>query len=929
LTFSLPQGLGLSFELPVSGRLGFIVQRAQSLGSGGFLALRAEPGSGKTSLVPAALADHLQGIVVVTEPRRVAAIGAATFAAKLRGELPSQSIGYIVRGDRKVTKQTRVIYVTEGVALSLLADKSFIAGLAALVIDEFHERHASTDALMLLARRWSESLCRDGGAVAAGRPLFVLMSATFEDEKYSKILEPLQVIDVPGEVHSLQLVYEPIEFLQDPGRASIGAGFGVWAQPRVWESVAAVLLREALLLRSQKGGGVLCFLPGKGEIGRVGSSLQARFSDLFGTENPEIFLEELHGERPLDELVRAVSGAVTAKGGTTIFLATNIAESSLTIKGVRTVVDSGLVRTARHHLASGSVEIGLGKIGQNSAAQRAGRAAREAPGKAIRLYSEADHFRRPPENPPEVCVSDLSRGLLDLVRGLWALVPGPLPETAEQWLAQPWIDAPPAERMEAALSILRMTGCIEASGKATERGLAIGLLPLPVRLGAVAFGARQDLEAGRLTIPIFAACILLCALLGESDVVAESPDSNSNVLETQYHALRRVLSGTSTRETKETVRRVSRVAEVVESIQRGLRTQGWPAGAPETAVLLATAAPALLPIDEMGVLFFRGFFDAFALAESKGSLTHFNGETFDAPCVDKPGGYLVLEGVRIHAKGSSTARKIASRVLPLDLIHVLEGPEEWIAETDVFERAGEGNTLFRVRRVLRYGSLTLQSDVLSVEDPGFSKALKQWLERELSPRALGSDALVSLERRLRVTGDPAAVFLANVLGTPLGVAEKLAAYVCLQKVSSSVSVSIVPEELLDAAGCERWALDSQAIRSALSRMAPDRLRLANGVTVSVEYSASGPVLAGRIQDFFGLRGHPGLGLTSIKPTIRLLAPGGQTAQITADLVAFWETSYPLVKKAYLGRYPRHHWPDDPATAPPLLTKRQVASAKGT
>ncbi len=936
-----------AYGLPVWLQAKEILQVAATLPTGGFLILRAEPGSGKTSIVPTLLSEQFDGIILVSEPRRLAAIGAAQFAAKLIGQGVGEKIGYAVRGDKKWGPTTRVLYVTEGVALNLLSDPSFIKTLRCLIIDEFHERHAATDALILLSRMWSKLLSEKKSDQSMR---FVLMSATFDANKYAPMFEPMERIEVSGKVFPLTICYEPLEDTLGSTQSAGNAQFAPWRLPSYWTAVTAVILREAAELQSRdRGGHVLCFLPGKGEIARVRSDIQIQLERRKSTQGDirsRVAIEELHGDRPITQLLDAIyRDTEDSESATTIvFLATNIAESSVTIPGVRTVIDTGLMRIAKHHLSSGTQELSMTKIGQNSAGQRAGRAAREGPGKAIRLYSESDFFKRPNETAPEICVSDLSRDLLDLARVakcFATLIQSPesmptsstlgqtilRPATPEAWAALPWIDTPPAERIQAALTILRGTGCFDSSGNVTENGFRMGALPLPVRLAAVLLHSNDSKHTHTsLALGITAAA---CALISEGDVVDASADHLSdeqNDLMVQYLALRNFILGK--KQAQDFHRRLARVAQ---SLRASLSFLGISSSDPRA---LSNDFPDHFDLNSLGRIFFAGYFDAVAKSNGQRTLEHMNGEIYDAPCAKTPGFYLVLDGVRIHgASARSTARKLATKILPLEAIHLLDGSSEYLKETEIVEHSG---ALVRVRSRLCYGSLIIEDDLLPTTHPGFFGSLVSWLTHTATPRIVASQEFSGLLKRMKLCRSPELDACAAQLEKDRTIAERLAEYLCAHCVQSSTSLQFSADDYLTNPAFEQWLVGADLMR-LLRQLCPSEVRLANGMLVRVSYDGEQPALTGKIQDFYGLKAHPKLpqqggnrasdhaGSTL---SIVLLAPGGQTAQITSDLALFWKNSYPDIRKAYAGRYPRHHWADDPATAKPLLTKRQVAAAEG-
>lgn len=934
-------------RLPVWLQAEEIRRVATAMPSGGFLVLRAEPGSGKTSIVPYLLAESISGMILVSEPRRLAAIGAAQFAAKLLGQAVGEKVGYAVRGDKKWGPATRVLYVTEGLALNLLSDPSFMDQVSYLIIDEFHERHAATDSLIVLARLWSRMLIQKN---LSKQMRFVLMSATFDANKYSAMFEPMQSIDISGKVFPISVRYEPLEDIFETKQNSGSTQFAPWRLPSYWNAVASVAVREARALQAQEPGHhVLCFLPGKGEIARVRAEIQSQLQmGKLGEPRPmdssgsRFSIEELHGDRPINQLLDAVfrQDEQVFAGQTIIFLATNIAESSVTLPGVRAVIDTGLMRIAKHHLASGTQELSMAKIGQNSAGQRAGRAAREGPGKAIRLYSETDFFKRPNETAPEICISDLSRDLLDLARvtrSLAALAvsrdslpgnPFQISATPEAWAALPWVDVPPAERLEAALAILRGTGCFDCEGNVTAAGFRIGGLPFPVRLGAVLLSASEGAAANAdLPLGVVAAA---CALISEGDIVdaAAAHDSDEqNELVTQYLALRSFILGN--KQLHDFHRRIARVAH---SLRVSLSFLGFSATDPRD---LAPAFPAQIDSKHLGKIFFSGYFDAVAKSSGQRALEHMNGEIYDAPCARTAGFYLVLDGVRIHGAASrSAARKIATKILPLDTIHLLDGPAEYLTENESVEQSG---LLLRVRNRLCYGGLIIEDDLLPTQHPGFLRSLTTWLTQSAVNRIFTSGDFVELLKRMKLCGSPELDACAAQIQNGSALAERLAMYLSEHCVQSSTSLQF-SEETLASPTLEHWLLESHLLRT-LRQLSPNEVRLANGMLVRVSYAGDQPTLTGKIQEFYGLKAHPRLALQGSNRafdsapsgqsplSIVLLAPGGQTAQITADLALFWKNSYPEIRKAYAGRYPRHHWPDDPASARPLLTKRQVAASE--
>jgi ATP-dependent helicase HrpB len=549
------------------------------------------------------------------------------------------------------------------------------------------------------------------------------------------------------------------------------------------------------------------------------------------------------------------------------------------------------------------------------------------------LCDEDEFLRRPLDTVPEIALSDLSRNLLDLLRGLGALLPEQaMPVSVDDWLQQPWLLSPPRERLEAALRILQQSRALDGMGHITATGRQLAELPVTVRLGCIAVAASQRYRNGTLGQDILHATLVLCALLSEGDLQpraaasrgdAQDTDEHDNALERQYVLFCR-LAGGQQPNSADLARRLARLQETLRSLWRGcglVGAESW------TLKDLVAVLPTELPLESCAAVFFAGYADAVALASGPGLLMHMTGESYVAPCVTQPGWHLVLEGVRLQSAGrkGSQTHKLASKVLPLDPVHLLDGPEEWLCEAQEVEAPkGAAPGLVRVRQVLRYGQLIMDQQQLKVDDSGFAKALSAWLLREHMARVMSCDAMVQLGKRLAVARPllPEAAATSEGSLDPEALAQRLAVFLCSERGHAATSVSVDWDELTQEGCCARWALEP-GVLAVLNRAAPSRLRLDNGIVVAVDYTGEQPTLVGKIQEFFGLVRHPQVSTAITKPTIQLQAPGGQTAQITADLVAFWTSSYPAVKKAYLGRYPKHHWPDDPAQAKPFLTKRQA------
>lgn len=894
-------------RLPVHAQSSEIVQLASQLRPGGCLVLKAEPGSGKTTWVPTLLSQSGvwgNGLVLVTEPRRLAAAGAARYAAHLLGERLGQSIGYAVRGEQSVSAETRVQYVTEGLALQMLADPGVQNSLSCIVLDEFHERHTTLDVMLMLLRHWKAA-----PRPRVDPPRVVLMSATFDHQRWCGLFPQQLALDVPGQIFPVAVTYRP--GTHQPG-----------SPPWVSEVARVTLsaLHDPLLNPSRSAGdpplpanglGVLVFLPGKGEIRRVRTELEQHLKGS-GHELSGVVIEELHGDRTLDDMREAIERPSRRK----VFLSTNIAESSLTLKGVRIVIDTGIARVAAYHLKTRATELSLEKIGQHNATQRAGRAGREAPGMVVRLYSEDDFLRRPPEGVPELTAADCARELLDMFRVAEALG-HPVPPVTEALLALPWLDPPGREVLEAHLHQISVAQLVDEQGGLTQKGMLVARMPLPLGLALAAAEARC--VAGEWWLEITA----LCLIVAEGLVERLSDSCGLETICRAYCELQAAGAGTLAGASAP-IQRISATLRNLSGSQR-IRLKG-----------LERCAPELL-----GRCFFSGAAARVGLCQQPGRLVHCSGEVFEAPGIDDVGGfYLILDAVRLRQARQGAPVKRVTFAVSVDTLQLLDAPAgrelqegSRIVATPV---STQDARVVRVQCVAetRYGELVLDSQTLSVEGGGFRAPLKVWLSERYAADVLSAEPVVRFKMRLNalppeVKSMPIVTqCLSDLSAASADLLERLADHLVAFSRQSGLSIVWDPDALLRPDVLPLWLFPYE-LSALVNGAAPESLVLENGRNVAVEYTVDGVFLVGRIQEFYGVSTHPRMGRGNLSPRLRLLAPNGQTAQITSDLKAFWATSYAEVRKAYAGRYPKHHWPADPAHAQPHLTNRQARAAAET
>ncbi|MEV4505344.1 ATP-dependent helicase HrpB [Streptomyces klenkii] len=815
----------------------------RALGAHGAAVLCAPPGTGKTTLVPLVLAgltgDGPRQRVVVAEPRRIAARAAARRMAWLLGEGVGERVGFTVRGERRVGPRTVVEVVTTGVLLQRLQRDPELAGVGTVVLDECHERHldADTAAAFLLDVR------------AALRPelRLVAASATTDAEGWARLLGDAPVVTAEGVSHPVQVVWAPPERPVRPPH-------GMRVDPALLEHVAAVVRRA---LREREGD-VLCFLPGVGEIARVAGRLGG--PEALGAE-----VLQVHGRAPA-----AVQDAVLAgsSGGRRVVLATSVAESSLTVPGVRVVVDAGLAREPRTDHARGLSALTTVRASRAAGRQRAGRAGREAPGAVYRCWSEADDGRLPGFPAAEILVADLTAFALQAA--CWG-------DPAASGLAL--LDPPPAGAMAAAREVLTATGAVSADGRVTDRGRRMARLGVHPRLaralldGAGEAGARRAAE--------------VVALLSE-----EPPREYGDDLAAAWRTARRGGDAYGARWRTE--------ARRLESALKGVLEEGGGAG-----------ASGALSDDAVA-----GLVTALAYPERVARL---RGE----------GAYLMVSGTGAQLGDGSRLRSapwlavaVADRPVAAASARVLLGAviDEGTARAAAGALYAEGEEVgwseerrdVVARRVERLGAVELASRPLPAPGPGLVRAaLEDGLRREGLALLRWTADGAGLRQRLaflhREVGEPwpdvsdAALLerLDDWLGLELDRARRRAD---LERVGGGRML----ERLLP------WASGDAA---RLEELAPERIQVPSGSRIRVDYGGGQPVLAVKLQELFGWQEAPRLAGGRVPVLVHLLSPAGRPAAVTADLASFWRDGYRAVRAELRGRYPRHPWPEDPTAAP--------------
>ena len=823
------------------------------------LVIEAPPGAGKTTRVPIALVEAGMagtGEILVLQPRRLPARLAAARVADELGEAVGGRIGYTVRFDDVGSDRTQLRFVTEGILTRRLLSDPNLAGVSAVVLDEFHERHLATDlGLGLLTRlqqrRSDLRIC--------------VMSATLDAGPIAAYLGDCPQVRSEGRLFDVA-----VEYLAAPDERPLS------------DQIAAAVRR---VCREGLQGDVLVFLPGAAEIRRAAEALASL------AETADLLVLPLHGDLPPAEQLRAVRPAERRK----VILSTNVAETSVTIDGVVVVIDAGLARLAGHSPFSGLSTLVVGKISQASAIQRAGRAGRTRPGRALRLYTRPDFEGRRAFDLPEVARLDLAEPVLALA-ALGIATPA----------AFPWFEAPPPAALGAASELLRRLGAVDARGQVTETGRAMLRLPLHPRL------ARLVVEGERRGVGPEAAA--LAAMIEERDIEERSRvqfvpgrpghagPENMDLLE-RLDRLRQARQGGRDR-----LRGLGLDARAVEAVERSRRQiAGLLRGRPAAG---ARSLDARAIDGALAVATLTAFPDRVMRRRSPGAREAvLSGGGVAAVGLAPPDDLLVAVDAEERGSSAGKARGVAVRLAvaipPEALLDVggsalVERSElQFVAATARVEQLTQ----------LAYGQIVLEeSRRPAVPSPEASQLLAQ------AARAAGWNAFVEpgalddLKARAALMrqafGESAAPALDEA-----GLEAALLAGCAGRTSFADLRAAGLEGLLADTVGAGFW----QRLRAET----PARLRLPGGREVTVNYEADRPPwIESRLQDFFGMKVGPAVCQGRVPVVLHLCAPNGRAVQVTRDLPGFWQQHYPGIRRELCRRYPRHPWPEDGAAAVP-------------
>ena len=783
--------------------------------------LVARPGAGKTTRVPLVLLDEpwaKDKKILVLEPRRLAARAAAAHMASILGEQVGDTVGLRVRFGSKVTKRTRIEVVTEGVFTRLILDDPSLAGVAVVLFDEFHERSLDADLGLALVRDAQQGL-RDDLKI-------LVMSATLDGARVAALLGNAPVIESQGRGFPVETRY-----LGRDARAPI--------ERQVADAVERALRADS--------GSLLVFLPGAAEIRRTETVLNER------VRKANVDIVTIFGALDASEQDRAISPA--PPGHRKVVLATSIAETSLTIEGIRVVIDSGLSRVPRYEPDVGLTRLETVRVSRAAADQRRGRAGRTEPGVCYRLWDEPQTGSLEPYTRPEILSADLSLFVLDLAQ--WGAVdPGELA----------FLDPPPRAALNEARELLGDLGALDAQGRVTEEGRKLRALPLPPRLARMVVDAAAE-GAG-------AQAAAIAALLTERGLGGDDLD-----LCRRLDQFRRDRS----RRGEDARAMVKRWADTVDGNGGGKLSVGS---------ILALAYPARIAKSRGGAG------GAFLLANGRGGL------------VD-PASALACETFLAVAELTGAAG--ASRILlaaPLTRAEIEAHFVDRIEEREAVTFDTDSASL-RARRSRRLGVLVLAEQLKPVA-PNAENA-KQ-LAEGIAALGIGklswSKAQMQLRNRVsflrRSEGNEWPDLSDNTLARTA--AEWLAPFLT----SKTALAQIGADDLAAALD----ALIPWNLRHRLDAEAPTHFTAPTGSAVPIDYDAEqGPTISIRVQELFGLATHPSIAGGRVPLVIELLSPAHRPVQVTCDLPGFWRGSYKDVKTEMRGRYPKHPWPDDPFSAP--------------
>jgi len=816
--------LPLSFDtpLPIDAVLD---ELSRTLAGRNAAVLVAPPGAGKTTRVPLALLDApwaRNRKIIVLEPRRIAARASAERMAKSLGERAGETVGYRVRFGSKISRATRIEVVTEGTFTRQILDDPELSGVAAVLFDEFHERSLDADLGLALARDAQTGLRED--------LRILVMSATLDGARVAKLLGEAPVVESEGRAFPVETRY-------------LGRKADAPLERQMADAIASGLRAEP--------GSVLAFLPGAAEIRRTQTFLAERIHDA------SIEIVPLFGA--LDAAVQDRAIAPAPKGTRKVVLATSIAETSLTIEGVRIVVDSGLARVPRYEPDIGLTRLETVRASRAAVDQRRGRAGRTEPGVCYRLWDEPQTASLAAFTQPEILSADLSSLVLDLAQ--WGV---------SDPAALSFLDSPPAPALKEARALLRELGALDADGRITAEGKSLRALALPPRLARMIVDSHRRGAGGEAAE--------IAAVLTERGLGGDSVDLDARLDQFRRDCSQRAQSA------RDMARRWASQVASSGATSRG----GEP---PSTGVMLAFAFPDRIARN-------RGN-GSFTLANGRGAAIEQTSALARAP-------YIAV--AELSGTAASGRILLAAPITATDIeLHFADEIET--ADEISFDRAAMA---LRARRRRTLHAITLAEAPLplvpseptariladgliaaGIDRLPWSNAASQWRDRVMFLR--------------KAEGEPWPDLSDAALGARSG--DWLVPALYDKTALKDLSSGDLSEALMTLLPWE--------LRARLDREAPTHFEAPTGTMLAIDYEAEqGPTIAVRLQELFGLNTHPSIAKGAVPLVLELLSPAQRPVQVTRDLPGFWRGSYAAVRSDLRGRYPRHPWPEDPANALP-------------
>ncbi|MGM0564279.1 MAG: ATP-dependent helicase HrpB [Pseudomonadota bacterium] len=833
-------------SLPINAVLG---ELSDALAHHNRAILQAPPGAGKTTAVPLALldADWLQGQkIIVLEPRRLAARRAAERMAELLGEGVGETVGYRIRLERKVSQQTRIEVVTEGVLTRMIQDDPALTGVGAVLFDEFHERNLQAD-LALAFSLQSQTLLREDLRL-------LIMSATLDGEGIQQLLDGVDDSHTPLITSEGRSFEVDTRYLDTPAPRP--------ADRRAWLGGLARLVLDAL---AEEPGSALVFAPGQGEIQKLAEQLKAQLDD------PNTIIAPLYGALSKAEQDRAIAPA--PRGQRKVVLATNIAETSLTIEGIRIVVDGGLQRRSRFDPNTGMSGLVTEPIASDAADQRRGRAGRLEPGVCYRYWTRAEQHQRPDHSPAEIAISDLAPALLEVAR--WGVT-----DLSELH----WLDAPPEAHVQQARQLLRDLGALDDQHRITAHGEQLLQLGLHPRLGHMLLHSRQWQLADT-------AC-QIAALLEERDPLPRSAGSD---LQSRLDALAKKSHSPLIKAIQQRSKQLQQRLNAIKADETD--SNATPDAGDQAGLLLALAYP-----DRIG----QNRHDRerrFLLSGGKGA--HF--------AQDDPlalAAFVVVADLDGHHRDARIHRaaRLSQSALENHLPELIQSEE--VVQWD------KDRQRVKAERLTRIGALVLKRQTVAANREHTRRALLDGLRQNgqlpLSPAALSLQQRIECLRHYQ-SEQPDLPPLKGI---------------DLPRLDNEHLLATLEDWLLPFLGDQNkpeqlQKLDWKALllsqtnwntQQAIDRLAPEKIEVPSGSHIRIDYGEHPPVLPVRLQELFGLTQTPAILDGHAPLMIHLLSPARRPVQVTQDLPSFWQNTYPEVRKELRIKYQKHYWPEDPTQA---------------